>query len=230
MWTSTGRSGYGDTNLNGTYDDAILGLSPNGRQYRNESTLETRNLSGHAYWSFRKQITPKQEIPEDLYARNETESMAHTLANGQANLAKYADPVAPKKVSSIDLADRILPQKKRYNVLTEQMTQLVAEYKAGKRSLQEYSQLLDILTCKRDRAEILLKKALSQKPIREDDTQPTKQAPINIHPKHTDTQESVANHPTLNAVKQKISSAMLEAKVFWGMSAVVCVGMMLMSQ
>ena len=69
MWTSKGRSGYGDTNLDGTYDDVILGVSPNGRQYRNEATLEQRDLSGWAYWNIRKQSTPEQEVQRSLSTR-----------------------------------------------------------------------------------------------------------------------------------------------------------------
>ena len=48
MWTGKGRSGIGDTNLQGTWEDWD-GLSPNGRQYKNAITQETRNLSGQEY-------------------------------------------------------------------------------------------------------------------------------------------------------------------------------------
>lgn len=167
MWTSKGRSGYGDTNLDGTYDDVILGVSPNGRQYRNEATLEQRDLSGWAYWNLRKQSTPEQEVPEALYARNETESMSHTLKNGQANLLKYADPVAVRKpASKVNIKDRILPQKRRVDSLTAQMVELESEYKAGKLSIQDYSLYRDIVSAKRDRAIVLLDRAMKVKPIR----------------------------------------------------------------
>ena len=167
MWNDKGRSGYGDTNLDGTYDDVILGVSPNGRQYRNEATLETRNLSGAAYWNLRKQNTPEQEIPEALYARNETESMSHTLANGRANLAKYADPIVVRKATSkVNIKDKILPQKRRVDSLTAQMIELESEYKAGKMSIQDYSLYRDIVSAKRDRAIVLLDRAMKVKPIR----------------------------------------------------------------
>ncbi|RYY51311.1 MAG: hypothetical protein EOO06_00860 [Chitinophagaceae bacterium] len=165
MWGSIGRSGYGNTNLDGTYDDAILGLSPNGRQYRNEATLEQRDLSGWAYWNLRKQITPEQGIPEDLYARNETESMSHTLANGQANLLKYADRVAPvKKSSKLSLEDRVLPQARRVATLTAQLVELEKSYRAGEYDISKYSLLRDLIVAKRQRAEVLLQKALAVKP------------------------------------------------------------------
>lgn len=163
MWNDKGRSGYGDTNLDGTYDDVILGVSPNGRQYRNEATLETRSLSGWAYWHLRKQITPEQEIPEALYARNETEAMSHTLANGQANLLKYADPVTTKRKTSVPLVDRVLPQAKRLRTIQNQLIELEQEFKAGM-DIETYSRLRDVLIVKRDKAEILYKRAISIKP------------------------------------------------------------------
>lgn len=179
MWQSKGRSGYGDTNLDGTYDDVILGVSPNGRQYRNESTLEQRDLSGWAYWNLRKQITPEQEIPEGLFARNETEAMSHTLANGQANLLKYADPVPTKRKTSIPLADRILPQAKRLRTIQEQLIELEKEFKAGM-DIETYSRLRDVLIVKRDKAEILYKRVISIKPRSqlEDDTEILDDSPL----------------------------------------------------
>lgn len=161
MWTSKGRGGYGDTNLDGTYDDVILGVSPNGRQYRNEATLETRNLSGAAYWHLRKQITPEQEIPEALYARNETEAMSHTLANGKANLAKYADPVVVRKSTKVPLKNRILPQSARVDKLRSEAIELEAAFKAGEFSAEEYTLLRDVAFKKLRRAEELLKKAIT---------------------------------------------------------------------
>lgn len=169
MWTSKGRSGYGDTNLDGTYDDVILGVSPNGRQYRNEATLEQRDLSGWAYWNLRKQITPEQEIPEALYARNETESMSHTLANGRANLAKYADPVVVKKPTKVPLKQRILPQSARVEKLHSEAMELEVAFKAGEFSLNDYSLLRDVAFAKLQRAEVLYKKAIAAKPIKTGD-------------------------------------------------------------
>lgn len=161
MWTSKGRSGYGDTNLDGTYDDVVLGVSPNGRQYRNESTLEMRNLSGAAYWSLRKQITPEQEIPEALYARNETEAMSHTLANGQANLLKYADPAVVKKTTKVSIKQRILPQASRVDKLRSEAIELEIAFKAGEFSAEEYTLLREVAFKKLRRAEELLKKAIT---------------------------------------------------------------------
>lgn len=161
MWNDKGRSGYGDTNLDGTYDDVILGVSPNGRQYRNEATLEQRDLSGWAYWNLRKQITPEQEIPEALYARNETESMSHTLKNGQANLLKYADPVVVKKPTKVPLKNRILPQASRVDKLRSEAIELELAFKAGEFTPEEYTLLREVAFKKLRRAEELLKKAIT---------------------------------------------------------------------
>lgn len=89
----------------------------------------------------------------------------HFLVNGRANVAKYGDNTA--KATKVPLADRILPQAKRVRVLTEQLIELEAERKAGM-DIHTYSKLRDILIVKRDRAEELLKKVVSVRPIREE--------------------------------------------------------------
>lgn len=221
MWAHKGRSGYGDTNLDGTYEDVINGVSPNGRQYRNEITGETRNLSGHRYWDLRKQNTPEQEIPEYLHAKNEQANMAHTLANGMANLAKYADPVLTKKTSKVSIKQKILPQASRVERLTQQMQDLVAEYKAGNMSIEEYSLLLSVVSAKRLRAEQLLAKAVAVKGAFEQET-PVKPAPAVTS--STPIKESICN-----TIKTRASQALMEAKVFWGGSALVCMGLLMLS-
>lgn len=157
MWGSTGRSGYGDSTVGGDYD-SWDGVSPNGKQYRNEATMETRDLSGADYWHLRKQNRPTEEIPVEL----------HMLKSGKANINAYADKAEPvKKATKVPLADRILPQAKRVRVLTEQLYELEAEKKAGM-DIHSYSNLRDILIAKRDRAQVLLDKASKVKPIREE--------------------------------------------------------------
>lgn len=95
MWKGKGRSGIGDTNIQGTWED-FDGLSPNGRQYKNAITQECRNLSGSDYWFARKADYPKQE-PE-------------TWVNGKANVNAFRDtpskpPTKPKaKRSAFQLA------------------------------------------------------------------------------------------------------------------------------
>lgn len=89
----------------------------------------------------------------------------HFNRDGTANTFLYSEENNEKKPTKVPLADRILPQAKRVRLLIEQLYELEAERKAGM-DLVTYSQLRDVLICKRDRAEILLKKALSAKPVR----------------------------------------------------------------
>lgn len=142
MWGSTGRSGYGDSTIGGDYD-SWDGISPNGRQYKNEITGETRDLSGADYWHLRKQNRPTEEIPAHL----------HMLNKDRANIEAYADKPTPvKKVSKVDLRDKILPQRKRVLTLTQQLIELENAYRAGEMDIKQYSLYRDILCVKRDRA------------------------------------------------------------------------------
>ena len=167
MWQSKGRSGYGDSTLQGDYDD-WQGLSRNGRQWKSEATHLTRSLSGHDYWHLRKQIRPTEEIPQDMYAVNDTVNLCHTLPNGKANLLAYADRPTPVK-SKVSIKDKILPQFKRLQTLRTQMIDLEKAYRAGEMDIKEYSILRDCVVAKLQRAEILYKKAISVKPTRFDD-------------------------------------------------------------
>lgn len=163
MWQSKGRSGYGDSTLQGDYDD-WQGLSRNGRQWKSEATHLTRSLSGHDYWHLRKQIRPTEEIPQDMYAVNDTVNLCHTLPNGKANLLAYADRPTPVK-SKVSIKDKILPQFKRLQTLRSQMVDLEKEYKTTDMSISEYSVLRDVLFAKAQRAEVLYRKAIAQKPV-----------------------------------------------------------------
>ena len=82
------------------------------------------------------------------------------MINGKANLDKYGDNTEKKK-PSVHIRDRILPQQKRVTTLTNQMRDLVAEYKAGNIDIEEYSMLLSVISAKRERSIQLLAKAKS---------------------------------------------------------------------
>lgn len=90
---------------------------------------------------------------------------------GNANVSAFSDEAIAarsgkdKKKPSVPLIDRVLPQQRRVRVLTEQLYELEAEKKAGM-DISTYSQLRDILICKRDRAQVLLDKASKVKPNR----------------------------------------------------------------
>lgn len=93
---------------------------------------------------------------------------------GNANVSAFSDEAiaarsATKKVSKVPLVNKILPQKVRVDNLTQQMRDLVAEFKQGIHTQSEYDMYIDILAFKRNKAETLLKKALAQKPVRDED-------------------------------------------------------------
>lgn len=150
MWGSKGRSGYGDSTIGGDYD-SWDGISPNGRQYRNEITQETRDLSGADFWHLRKQNRPSEEIPEHL----------HMLNKNRANIEAYAEKsIEVKPKSSVSIRDKILPQRRRVNTLTDQIIELENAYKSGEMCQAEYTMLRAVLYMKRDRAIELYKKAI----------------------------------------------------------------------
>ena len=85
--------------------------------------------------------------------------------NGGNRIGAFTDEAVeclkkkPKKI--IPIADKILPQRKRVITLTQQMVDLVQEYKSGKMTIEEYTLLLSVVSARRTRAEILLAKAKS---------------------------------------------------------------------
>ena len=169
MWKGQGRSGYGESSTGGDYDDWSC-LSRNGRQWKNPSTMLTRDLSGADYWHIRKQITDSYEVPLEVYAENDTVNLAHTLPNGKANLLAYADkPVTTKKATKVPLKSRILPQASRLEKLRSEILELETAYRAGEFSLEEYSVYRDVAFAKLQRAEVLYKKAIAAKPIKIED-------------------------------------------------------------
>lgn len=88
--------------------------------------------------------------------------------HGKANVDWFSDEqialrsAANKPKSSIK--DKILPQAKRLNTLRQQMVELEQEYKTTDMSISEYSVLRDVLFAKAQRAEVLYRKAIAQKP------------------------------------------------------------------
>ena len=103
------------------------------------------------------------------YRGDRSVEVVPTYINGRPNVRAFSDEAIEarraKKKTSIPLVDRVLPQQRRVRVLTEQLYELETERKNGL-DIQTYSQLRDVLIVKRDRAELLLQKALSVRPIR----------------------------------------------------------------
>lgn len=110
MWTVKGRSGIGDANIQCTWEDWD-GLSPNGRQYKNAITQETRNLSGQEYWNARKADYPGQEL--------------EVWKNGVANVKAYAEQYTNKnKTKPPSAFDKVCSADKAYERLMTLSDQL----------------------------------------------------------------------------------------------------------
>lgn len=76
MWNSVGRSGHHMQYVGNSYDE-WEGLSPNGRQAKNQLTDEVRNLSGAEYWHMRKAPIVNSKAPKKHKAkRSAFESIA----------------------------------------------------------------------------------------------------------------------------------------------------------
>lgn len=105
----------------------------------------------------------------DQYRGDKSIEAVPTYINGKPNVKAFSDEAIEarkeKRKTSVPLIDRVLPQQRCVRVLTEQLYELEAEKKAGL-DIVTYSQLRDVLIVKRDRAEVLLQKALSVRPIR----------------------------------------------------------------
>jgi len=154
---------------------------------------------------------------EQIGNRQSKSQKVHFNADGSACVASYADPAPAKKVVSI--ADKILPQRKRVQTLTQQMQELVADYKAGNMSIEEYSTLLAVVSAKRDRALELLNKAVSVKAPFEDVEQDAQ--PIKASLKPATTTHAVSSH-----IKQKACQVWTEARMFLVGSVAACAGLM----
>ena len=101
----------------------------------------------------------------DQYRGDSSVDLSTFDKNGRARVEAFTDEAVeslkkkPKK--TIPISDKILPQRKRVLTLTQQMVDLVQEYKSGKMSIEEYTLLLSVVSARRARAEQLLSKAKS---------------------------------------------------------------------
>lgn len=218
MWTSKGRSGYGDSTIGGDYD-SWDGVSPNGKQYKNEATIETRDLSGADYWHLRKQNRPTEEIPAELH-----------MLNGKANIDVYGRLDEPKKpASKVPLKNRILPQSARVDKLRSEAIELEAAFKAGEFNPEEYTLLRNVQFKKLRRAEELLEKAIT--PVRTEDEfeeqSPQHNVEIPYATNYSFTNESVdreepfawlSSENSLKSILQKACKA-IKAVVYWSNKA-----------
>ena len=137
MWQSKGRSGIGDTNIQGTWEDWD-GLSPNGRQYKNAITQETRDLSGADYWHARK-------------ANNESQ-LPSVWINGRANVAAFKDDSTEDKHCIDRHTPVVLPGQETLDSLDNLEISLYRDYRNGRISKHDYEQRLLNTSRKRNNA------------------------------------------------------------------------------
>jgi hypothetical protein len=115
--------------------------------------------------------------------------------HGKANVDWFSDEQialrngANKPKPSIK--DKILPQAKRLTTLRQQMVELEQEYKTTDMSISEYSVLRDVLFAKAQRAEVLYRKAIAQKPVQnpEDGVETPYTNHVNAQPNNGHTTE-----------------------------------------
>lgn len=137
-WKGKGRSGIGDMNIQGTWEDWD-GLSPNGRQYKNAITQETRNLSGQEYWNARKADYPSQET--------------EVWKNGKANIAGFSDPgTKPKAKPKPSAFDKVCTADRSYEKLCTLSEELDNQLDLGEIDLESWSYARKQLDKKLDRA------------------------------------------------------------------------------
>lgn len=106
---------------------------------------------------------------------------ANTAAFSDEAIAARSGKAAQKK--AIPLKNKVLPQLTRYNNLTEQMKEIVSQYNTKEIDIKEYTMLMDITVAKRDRCKVLLDKAMSLKPVRDESS--AEHSPLSsscIHP------------------------------------------------
>src|SRR5690554_2741438 len=149
VWNGKGRSGIGDTNIQGTWDDWD-GLSPNGRQYKNPLTQEVRNLSGADYWHARKADNARmlnKALPN------------HLNPNGSANISAYKEEDKKTKADKSSLEYKLFPQQKTLDNLEKLEADVERQYFEGEIDEEQYYSAMNALDTKRQRAWVSLCKA-----------------------------------------------------------------------
>ena len=138
------RSGTGGTYSGSTWEDWD-GLSPNGRQYRNAITQETRNLSGAEYWAARKSDYPSQ--------RHET------WKDGKANIDAFKEEEPKRKGKEVPLEYKVFPQQRTFDRWEALEKEVEDAFLNGGIGFDQYQEKMAHILQKKDRAWYLLCKA-----------------------------------------------------------------------
>lgn len=148
---------------------------------------------------------------------------------GNANTAAFSDEAIAARSGkatqkkSIPLKNKVLPQLTRYTNLTEQMKEIVAQYNAKEIDINEYTMLMDITVAKRDRAKVLLDKAMSLKPLRNDEQ--IEQAPSHTFSPKAAAQPEFMQEKKGNSVKKACTSAVRDCIILLTGSATLLMGL-----
>lgn len=143
VWGGKGRSGIGDQYTGGTWED-WEGLSTNGRQYKNQLTQETRNLSGSEYWHARKADNPSMF---DKVMPN------HFNANGSANIQAYIETEKSKSRKKEEpLEYKIFPSQKAFDKIEDLIQTVEKKYLNLEIDDDEYNEMMFALENKLEKA------------------------------------------------------------------------------
>lgn len=150
-WGGKGRSGIGDQYINGTWED-WEGLSPNGRQYKNQLTQEVRNLSGADYWHARKSDNARvlnKALPN------------HFNPDGTANIGIYVEeekkPNGRKKTEKEEpLEYKIFPSQKAFDKIEDLIQTVEQQYLNLEIDDEEYDCMMAALENKLEKAWVKL--------------------------------------------------------------------------
>lgn len=140
------RSGTGGTYSGSTWEDWD-GISPNGRQYRNAITQETRNLSGAEYWAARKSDYPSQ-YPE-------------TWKDGKANIEAFKEEPVKKggQRKEEPLEYKLFPQQKAVDKIEAMIEDVEKKYMSLELSDEQYREAMGVLDARMAKAWLSLCKA-----------------------------------------------------------------------
>lgn len=144
-WGGKGRSGIGDQYINGTWED-WEGLSPNGRQYKNQLTQEVRNLSGADYWHARKSDNARvlnKALPN------------HFNLDGTANIGIYKEeekPTKKKAKKEEPFEYQVFPSQKAFDKIEELILSVEKKYLNLEIDDEEYDEMTTALENKLEKA------------------------------------------------------------------------------
>lgn len=101
----------------------------------------------------------------DQYRGDKSQDISTFDKSGRARIEAFSDEAIEKlkPKTKVSLKQRILPQAARLQKLNDEIIELEKEYRSGNMSIDEYTLLRSVAFKRRDRAEILYKRAITCK-------------------------------------------------------------------